>query len=153
MSLTEPTTSTAYESGVPLGEDVRRPAESPTTWNYLRSLSGAPAAGSADAPGWADDERLDELFSAWAKAALAADVVTDRRFVPADEPTFMPGPSPAGEAAPFDRSYEPPAFEGPAHEGAEIGPVRPEASQVWTPGDDDIIPRRRARGRWGFRRR
>ena len=123
MSLTEHVPP-AFDAGSPLGAEGRRHVE-PSAWGYLRSLS----AGPATAPEWADDERLDELFSAWAEAALAADVVTDRLVVPADD-------APVGNAPP------------PADVDLRAGQ---EALPVWSRSDDEVIPRRR--GRWGRRRR
>lgn len=134
MSLTEHP-SPAFDAGSPLGADGRRLAE-PSAWSYLRSLS----AGPATAPEWADDERLDELFSAWAEAALEADVVTDRRLVPAGDAAPAPEPAPDGTV------YEPSAG------GADLDPLAArEALPVWSRSDDEVIPRRR--GRWGRRRR
>lgn len=130
MSLTEHVPP-AFDAGSPLGAEGRRPAE-PSAWSHLRSLS----AGPATAPEWADDERLDELFSAWAEAALATDVATDRPLVPGDD----------APPAPDVTVYEPPAG------GAEVDlRAGREALPVWSRSDDEVIPRRR--GRWGRRRR
>ena len=125
MSLTEPT-SPAFDAGRAVAPDALRLAGSPSTWSYLRSLSGDADPSPSGAPEWADDERLDDLFSAWAEAALAADVVTDRGFL-ADEP------SPARPA---------PDLEATAY----------EPLTAWSRSDDEIIPQRRRRG-WGRRRR
>lgn len=146
MSLLEPTTSPASEAGLPLGEDARRPAESPTTWSYLRTLSGVPAPSTGTAPDWADDERLDELFSAWATAALAADVVTDRSFGPSE----VPPPVDVVASVP---EVEAPTYEPAVNDDVVDAPAGPQALPAWTRYDDEIIPRPRGRGRWGRGRR
>jgi len=173
MSLTEPTTSPAHDTGGPL--DAPAPAHGglPSAWKYLRTLSGGvepdapdapgPAGRSATAPEWADDERLDELFSAWAEAALSADVIPDRSFMDGDEPRAWSAP--AGEPAGIEpddggvRPAYPTSGAGEVDEAAR--PAGDDASQAfpaarpepvaWTRGDDDVIPSRR-RGRWLRRR-
>jgi hypothetical protein len=172
MSLTEPTARPAATGGAesPGGEPGRMPAESPRTWSHLRSLSdGQPG----DAQDWADDDRLDELFSAWAKAAVATDDAFAGVADAADEPP-RPVPSEPAEVRPdagtlpAEREIAP--FVWPASEWDEgdadtasapattdtatPAAADPKASwepvSAWTRTDDDIIPKRR-RGRWGRR--
>ena len=138
MSLTEPTARPAVTGDA-----------SPRTWSQLRSLSVGPAEGAAD---WADDDRLDELFSAWARAAVATDPAPDG-FAAADD-SWPPVPAEPTE-------LDPPVHVAMArqhlarHREVGRGPtVEPdEPVTAWTRTDDDIIPTRRSgRRRWGRRR-
>lgn len=159
MSLIEPTARPAVEGDEGHADrPVRMPAESPRTWSQLRSLSVGPAEGD---PGWADDDRLDELFSAWAKAAVATDAAPDGFAAAGDpSPSGPAGPTgPAMGATPFEQGAEPSAW--PALEGDDDLVAGPTDAGAWAPekpvtawsrSDDDIIPARRgARRRWGRR--
>lgn len=165
MSLTEPTARPAVAGDeAPADRPVPMPAESPRTWSQLRSLSVVPAEGAAD---WADDDRLDELFSAWARAAVATDA-GPHGFAAADDPS-RPAPAeptamPATGATPTRAEREPsplPTLDaldaldaGPSAADEARAPEKPVTA--WSRTDDDIIPTRRgSRGghhRWGRRR-
>ena len=128
----------------------------------LPALRTGPADAGTD---WADDKRLDELFSAWAEAALSADVISERRFM-GEEPEATrpdvtePAPPPAPAPAPVEDRFEPEASSLSPLDAAEADPpvVAPvpsadpedrwEPAQSWARGDDDIIPRARSRSRW-----
>lgn len=130
------------------------------------SAEPAPRPGPAEAAtDWADDKRLDELFSAWAEAALSADVISERRFM-GEEPEATrpdvtePAPPPAPAPGPVEDRFEPEAswsspLDASEPDPAVVAPVpsadpedRRESSQAWARGDDDIIPRARSRSRW-----
>lgn len=160
MSFTEPTARPAVTDD-PAAADrpVRVPAESPRAWSQLRSLSVGAAEGSAD---WADDDRLDELFSAWARAAVADDGAP-ARFAAADDQS-RPVPAEPAELDPpvhFAMARQHLARHrdvgrGPTLESDEAVAVGPtpadEPVTEWTRTDDDIIPTRRGSRRWGRRR-
>jgi hypothetical protein len=169
MSLTEHTARPAVAGDeAPADRPVRMPAESPGTWSQLRSLSVVRAEGAAD---WADDDRLDELFSAWARAAVATDAGPDGFAAAADDPS-RPAPAeptavPAKGAPPTRPEREPagwPTLDAhDAHDAVDAGPTAADEARApekpvtaWSRTDDDIIPtRRRSRGghrRWGRRR-
>lgn len=166
MSLTEPTARPAAAGNeAPAGELVRTPAESPRPRSYLRSMNGGLADDARD---WADDDRLDELFSAWAKAAVATDDTTagfsaaDERSRPA--PTAPTEARPGAATVPAEPEIEPfarPTFAPDDDFGvtptvtptvaATVDPDVPwEPVTAWTRTEDDIIPQRR-RSRWGRR--
>lgn len=145
-------------------------------WAFVRSLP-VPAAGvEAEAevsvppgeqePDWTEDERLDEVFSAWAAAALTAEVIAERRFLE-DEPApatvgvpASPPPDAEDDAGRFEADVAsawfvddqpvPPALAGhaPSQVSQDAPSHAPPPRQPWTRGDDDVIPRRRRR-RWG----
>ena len=145
-------------------EPTAGPAESPRTSSRLRSLPAGPAGVDPD---WADDDRLDELFSAWASAAVATDATPDGFPAAADdrsrpvaaEPTearptevrpTAATPSTRAEMDPFAwPTLEPhDAFVDTAS-AADEARVAPPPATAWSRTDDDIIPARRRRGRRG----
>lgn len=161
MSLTEPTAwSAVTDDEAPADRSVRMPAESPERWSQLRSLSGGQAN---DVPDWTDDDRLDEMFSAWARAAVATDAVPGG-FAADEDDRSRPVPAEPTEVRPTAVRPVPPGMKpiaGPSLEPDEAfdvkatathrASVRDEPVTAWSRTDDDIIPERR-RGRWGRHR-
>ena len=150
MSLTEPT---AW------------PAESPRTSTRLRSLPAGPAGVDPD---WADDDRLDELFSAWARAAVATDATPAGFAAAADDDRSRPvgaeptevrptaaTPPTRTEMDPFawptlepDDAFVATATATATATAADEARAATPPAKAWSRADDDIIPARR-RGRRG----
>lgn len=158
MSLTEPTARPAATGG---GET---PVGSPRPWSYLRSMNGGQ---TDDARDWADDDRLDELFSAWARAAVATDDTPAGFAADAGEQARPVPPQaieerPTAPTLPAQPDVEPFAWPtlGPdddfgiaATGAATVDSDTPWAPvTAWTRTDDDIIPKHR-KSRWGRRSR